>query len=92
MALEPRTAAADDDNPELRDMTLRSRSPAVLTVPLLVQSMPRCSARRSRAAVATARTWLALALSDPGGRVGGRAVLRPRGALGRHAASSTCSR
>src|SRR6185503_12722597 len=35
MALEPRTATLDDDNPELRDMTRRFAIATVLTAPLL---------------------------------------------------------
>src|SRR5208282_3195473 len=39
MALEPRTARVEDDNPELRDMTRRFRISLALTAPLLVIAM-----------------------------------------------------
>ncbi|MEM9557343.1 MAG: copper-translocating P-type ATPase [Acidobacteriota bacterium] len=39
MALEPRTVAVDDDNPELRDMTRRFVFAAALSLPVLVLAM-----------------------------------------------------
>src|SRR5262245_42194598 len=39
MALEPRTATAADENPELADMTRRFGASLVLTLPLLVEAM-----------------------------------------------------
>ncbi len=39
MTLEPRTVTAEDDNPELRDMTRRFWISVALTVPLLAISM-----------------------------------------------------
>jgi P-type Cu+ transporter len=39
MALEPRTVTAEEDNPELRDMTRRFWISVVLTAPLLVVAM-----------------------------------------------------
>jgi P-type Cu+ transporter len=41
MALEPRTATLDDENPELEDMTRRFRVSTILTVPLVLFAMLR---------------------------------------------------
>ncbi|HET7503709.1 MAG TPA: heavy metal translocating P-type ATPase [Kofleriaceae bacterium] len=66
MALEPRTVALDEDHPELRDMTRRFVVAAVLTVPLLVQTMAEMLGAPITAHMsATALTWLQLALATP---------------------------
>jgi P-type Cu+ transporter len=66
MALEPRTAGPGDDNPELRDMTRRFTVAAVLTAPLVLQSMAEMLGAPLTARLsATAVTWLALALATP---------------------------
>ncbi len=41
MALEPRTVTAEEDNPELRDMTRRFWIAVSLTIPLMAISMGR---------------------------------------------------
>ncbi|HEY0140167.1 MAG TPA: heavy metal translocating P-type ATPase [Thermoanaerobaculia bacterium] len=41
MALEPRTVTLDEDNPELKDMTIRFWVSTILTVPLVVFAMLR---------------------------------------------------
>src|SRR5439155_5618369 len=70
MALEPRTVTLDDDNPELRDMTRRLVVAAVLTVPLLAQTMldmagAPVASRVSSLIAPGALTWLQLALATP---------------------------
>jgi P-type Cu+ transporter len=66
MALEPRAATLDDDNPELRDMTRRFSVAAVLTAPLLIASMAEM-AGASLASIASPRAqiWIQLALATP---------------------------
>jgi Cu+-exporting ATPase len=65
MALEPRTAALDDDNPELRDMTRRLIVAAVLTVPLLAQSMLEMAGVSVAFLSGRALPWIQLALATP---------------------------
>jgi Cu+-exporting ATPase len=66
MALEPRIATLDAENPELVDMTRRFAVSAVLTAPLVLSSM----AEMLGAPIASwlsprALTWLQLALATP---------------------------
>jgi Cu+-exporting ATPase len=65
MALEPRTAALDADNPELRDMTRRFAVSAALTAPLVVQSMAEMLGAPIHALSPGALAWLQLALATP---------------------------
>jgi Cu+-exporting ATPase len=65
MALEPRTVAASDDNPELRAMSRRFWVSVVLTAPLLVIAMSAMSARVSAMMSALALGWLEFALATP---------------------------
>src|SRR5689334_5702960 len=66
MALEPRTATLDDDNPELRDMTRRLVVGAALTAPLVIASMAEMAGAPISAQVsAGALTWIQLALATP---------------------------
>ncbi|HEX3759354.1 MAG TPA: heavy metal translocating P-type ATPase [Kofleriaceae bacterium] len=66
MALEPRTAALDDDHPELRDMTRRLAVSAVLTAPLVVQSMAEMlGAPVGHGLSPGALAWIQLALATP---------------------------
>ena len=66
MSLEPADATLDDDNPELRAMTRRFVVSAVLTVPLLVQTMSEMIGAPVLGML-SARTlsWLQLALATP---------------------------
>ncbi|HEY6303649.1 MAG TPA: heavy metal translocating P-type ATPase [Terriglobales bacterium] len=69
MALEPRTVTAEEDNPELRDMTRRFWISLALTVPLLVVAMEAMAVRSSglgaRPLSGGARPWVELLLSTP---------------------------
>jgi len=68
MALEPRTAAAGDENPELRSMQRRFWVSAILSLPLLLAGMAEMvpGAMRALAVVSPAtRNWLELALATP---------------------------
>jgi Cu+-exporting ATPase len=66
MALEPRTATLDDDNPELRDMTRRFAVATVLTAPLLIASMAEMAGASLASIVSPrAHTWIQLALATP---------------------------
>jgi Cu+-exporting ATPase len=65
MALEPRTVALDDENPELRDMTRRFAVAAALTVPLLVQTMAEMLGAPIPSVSPRTLTWIQLALATP---------------------------
>src|SRR5262245_47514691 len=65
MALEPRTATLDDDNPELRDMTRRLAIATVLTAPLLIVSMADMAGASLASISPRAQTWIQLALATP---------------------------
>jgi Cu+-exporting ATPase len=67
MALEPRTVAAEEDNAELRDMSLRFRVSAALALPILISAM---GAEMWPEAVGEiiaprSRQWLELLLATP---------------------------
>ena len=85
MALEPRTVVPDAANPELDDMTRRFRWAALVGFPVFGPRDGRDAARRARRGRARPhRVQLAAArVRDPGGVVGGVAVLRPRLGVGR---------
>ena len=67
MALEPRTAAAGEENPELRDMSRRFWFAAALTVPLLLLAMGDLVTHGllSRLLPTRTRTFVELALATP---------------------------
>jgi Cu+-exporting ATPase len=65
MALEPRTATLDDDNPELRDMTRRLAIATALTAPLLIVSMAEMAGASLASISPRVQTWLQLALATP---------------------------
>jgi Cu+-exporting ATPase len=71
MALEPRTVTAEEDNPELRDMTRRFWISLALTVPLLVVAMEVMAVTSSGLGVRPASSgggawpWVELLLSTP---------------------------
>ena len=68
MALEPRTITlADDDNPELRDMTRRFRVSTALTVPLVAFAMLRHVPALQHAlhGLMLWAPWLELAVATP---------------------------
>ena len=69
MALEPRSVPreADEENPELRDMTRRFWLAAAFTIPLFIVSMGDLLSGESISQVLSprARTWLELALATP---------------------------
>jgi Cu+-exporting ATPase len=68
MALEPRTVTlADDENPELEDMTRRFRVSLALTVPLLALAMGAMLPGHlvDRFVSASAQAWLELLLTTP---------------------------
>jgi Cu+-exporting ATPase len=66
MALEPRAATLDEDNPELRDMTRRFTVAAALTVPLLVLSMAEMVGAPVTSYVSPRTlTWIQLVLATP---------------------------
>jgi Cu+-exporting ATPase len=67
MALEPRTVAAEETNPELKDMTRRFWISAALTLPLLVFMVADMIPGRPWHALLSGRAgaWLQLALATP---------------------------
>ncbi|MGH2898310.1 MAG: heavy metal-binding domain-containing protein, partial [Solirubrobacteraceae bacterium] len=65
MALEPRTVALDDDNPELRDMTRRLIVAAVLSVPLVALSMLEMLGVPMTLLSTRPLTWVQLVLATP---------------------------
>ncbi len=68
MALEPRTAgAAEEENPELRDMTRRFWVSLALSVPVLLLAMGELIPGNPLAQIASfhTRLWIQLALSTP---------------------------
>jgi Cu+-exporting ATPase len=68
MALEPRTVSApDEDNPELRDMTLRFWISLALTAPLLALAMAEMlpGMPRQQRLPASALPWIELLLATP---------------------------
>jgi Cu+-exporting ATPase len=65
MALEPVTAAGDEDNAELRDMTRRFWVSLVLTVPVLVLAMGEMLPALRRLVPPWASVWVQLALATP---------------------------
>jgi Cu+-exporting ATPase len=66
MALEPRTITLDQDNPELREMTLRLSVSAALTLPLVVLTMGHMITGHDLLPLSgRARGFLELALASP---------------------------
>ncbi|MBI5604373.1 MAG: heavy metal translocating P-type ATPase [Deltaproteobacteria bacterium] len=66
MALEPRTAFTEEENPELIDMTRRFRVSLVLTIPLFVLTMSHYFTDvLMRAIPPVASAWIELALTTP---------------------------
>jgi P-type Cu+ transporter len=67
MALEPMTVAAEEDNPELRDMTRRFWVSAALTIPIVVIAMGDMIPGRPLGRVLTPGVWrwLELLLATP---------------------------
>jgi Cu+-exporting ATPase len=61
MALEPRTVSAEEDNPELRDMSRRFWVGLALSAPLLLAMLPWFEALVPHAVMA----WVQLALATP---------------------------
>jgi Cu+-exporting ATPase len=62
MALEPRTASTEDENPELRDMSRRFRFAVALTVPLLILAMGDMLPGQPVSALVSGRTRVLLEL------------------------------
>ena len=65
MALEPRDAAATDDNPELRAMTRRLVVSAVLTAPLMLIAMAHGMPGMAAPTPGPERPWIELLLATP---------------------------
>lgn len=66
MALEPRTPQAEEENPELMDMTRRFRVSLILTIPLFVLAMvPHLSDVLTRVIPPSVSGWIELALATP---------------------------
>jgi P-type Cu+ transporter len=66
MALEPRTAVSEEENPELIDMARRFRISLALTLPLFVLAMvPHFSHVLTEVIPATVSAWIELVLATP---------------------------
>ncbi len=66
MALEPRMAVAEEENPELIDMTRRFRVSLILTVPLLILAMsPYFTDVLMKTIPSSISGWIELALATP---------------------------
>ena len=66
MALEPRTAVAEEENPEMINMTRRFKVSLVLTIPLLILAMsPYVTDILMRAIPPAVSAWIELALATP---------------------------
>ncbi len=73
MALEPRTPKAEEENPELIDMTRRFRVSLVLAIPLLVLAMsPIFTDVLMKAISSAVSPWIELAMATPVVLWGGR--------------------
>ena len=67
MALEPRTSVADEDNPELREMTKRFWVSVALALPMVLLDMSKMipGAPIQQAVSSRALTWLEFVLATP---------------------------
>ncbi len=65
MALEPRTVTAEEENPELRDMTRRFWVSVIFTIPLLALAMLHMAGPFAHAFPARVTVWVQLALATP---------------------------
>ncbi|MGA9567937.1 MAG: HAD-IC family P-type ATPase, partial [Candidatus Korobacteraceae bacterium] len=65
MALEPMTVAAEDENPELRDMTRRFGWSLLLGVPLIVIAMAHMAGPWAHAISPRMAAWIEFALATP---------------------------